>query len=205
MGINRTFFFDHLNQSLYPRGLHAAQIAGHDAILDAWENTSAGQDDRWLAYMLATACHETAHTMQPVRETLATSDVQASQRLETAWEEHKLPWVKQPYWRPDAEGKAWFGRGLVQLTHRDNYVRMRDLIHVDLVTDPGLALDMDVAIKVMFVGMETGAFSGKKLSDVFAGDKEDWFNARRIINGTESAALVAGYAKDYYRALSYTT
>ena len=37
-------------------------------ILNEWEENLPNADDRWLAYMLATAFHETARTMQPIRE-----------------------------------------------------------------------------------------------------------------------------------------
>jgi hypothetical protein len=205
MPINRRFFYDQLREKLYPNGLHQSQVDGHNAVLDAWEAGQADSDDRWLAYMLGTAYHEAAKTMQPVRETLASSDEQAAARLENAWESGHLPWVSTPYWRPDADGKYWFGRGLVQITHESNYQKLGDLIGEDLVTDPNRALDMDVAIKVMFTGMAVGAFTGRKLSEFFSGDTADWEDARRIINGTESAALVADNALSYYAAISYTT
>jgi hypothetical protein len=205
MPINRTFFFDQLHDKLYAGGLRQSQVDGHNAVLDAWEATMAAGDDRWLAYMLGTAYHETAMTLQPVRETLAVSDEQAAARLESAWTKGKLPWVKTPYWRQDANGKYWFGRGLVQLTFENNYKNLGTLIGEDLVADPDKALDMAVAIKVMFTGMTQGSFTGKKLAAYFHDDVQDWPGARQIINGTESAALVADNARAYYAALSYTT
>jgi hypothetical protein len=205
MTINRRFFFDHLHEKLYPTGLHQSQVDGHDAVLDAWETGAAAGDDRWLAYMLGTAYHETAKTLQPVRETRAPNDEQAAARLETAWEKGQLSWVATPYWHPDGDGKYWFGRGLVQITHKANYKKLGDLIHEDLLTDPNKTLDMGIAIKVMFEGMAKGSFTGKKLSDYFASSVEDWTGARRIINGTESNLLVADNARSYYAAISYTT
>jgi glycosyl hydrolase family 19 (putative chitinase) len=205
MAINRRFFFDHLHEKLYPVGLHQSQVDGHEAVLNAWETGAVAGDDRWLAYMLGTAYHETAKTLQPVRETLAANDKQAAARLEDAWQKGHLPWVTNPYWHPDSEGKYWFGRGLVQLTHKTNYRKLGDLIHEDLLTDPGNALDMSIAIKVMFEGMAAGSFTGKKLSDYFSSTVEDWRGARRIINGTESNVLVADNARSYYAALSHTS
>ena len=49
-----------------------------------------------LAYCLATCYHETGYRMQPVRETHATSDQQAINRLEHAWKSGRLSWVKKP-------------------------------------------------------------------------------------------------------------
>ena len=53
----------------------------------------------------------------------------------------------------------------------------------------------------MFYGMENGVFTGKSLADYFGETAEDWANARRIINGTDRAELVAGYGRAYYAAV----
>lgn len=204
MSINRDFFFDHIREKLFPNGLNQSQVEGHEAILDAWEKDHAGDDDRWLAYILATAYHESARTMQPVRETLANSDEQAAKRLENAWDAGKLSWVKIPYWRKDADGKYWFGRGLVQITFKANYDKLGKAIGVDLVADPDRTLKMDVAVKIIFYGMLNGSFTGHKLADYLKGPKADWVNARKIINGLDRADAIAGYGKAYYAALSYT-
>jgi predicted chitinase len=144
--------------------------------------------------------------MQPVRETKANSDAEAIARLDRAYAKGQLSWVKNPYWHKDGNNDSWFGRGLVQLTHKANYVRLAaEIGHPKLATDPNEALDMAVSIKVMFVGMEKGLFTGKKLADYFNGTREDWVNARRIINGLDRADLVAKYAKAFYAAISYTT
>ena len=50
-----------------------------------------------------------------------------------------------------------------------------------------------------------GIFTGKKLGDYFNKTTEDWVNARRIINGLDKANLIAGHAKKFYGAISYTT
>lgn len=205
MSINRKFLFDEIRGKLFPDGLQQHQVEGIEAILDEWEKKYSGNDDRWLAYILATAFHESAHTMQPVRETLASSDAQASARLENAWDAGKLSWVSEPYWRPDSAGLAWFGRGLVQITFEKNYKKLGKAIGNALLgTKPSEALKMDVALDVMFVGMEQGLFTGKKLADYFHGDVQDWINARRIVNGLDRAEKIAGYAKAFYAAISYT-
>jgi hypothetical protein len=50
-----------------------------------------------------------------------------------------------------------------------------------------------------------GSFTGVKLANYFSSDKDDWVNARRIINGLDKANLIAAYAKSYYAAISHTT
>jgi len=204
MSINRAFFFDHIREKLFPTGLDQSQVDGHDAILDAWEKDHAADDQRFLAYILATAYPESARALQPVRETLANSDEQAARRLEAAWDAGKLPWVRTPYWRKDADGKYWFGRGLVQITFKANYRKLGDAIGVDLVADPDLALEMDVAVRIIVYGMLHGSFTGNKLADYFNKTKADWVNARKIINGLDRADAIAGYGKAYYAALSDT-
>ncbi|WP_298324262.1 glycoside hydrolase family 19 protein [Asticcacaulis sp.] len=203
-GINRKHFFDTLRTEVLGGKITPSQVAGLTAILDKWEAEASHLDDRWLAYMLATAFHETARTMQPVRETRATSDAAAITLLDKAFIAGKLPWVKKPYWRKDAESKSWLGRGLVQITHKANYLKLGNAIGEDLTTDPNRALNTEVALKIMFTGMTEGLFTGKKLEDFFHDDVTDWKNARKIINGLESADLVAGHAVKFYMALSYT-
>lgn len=205
MGINRTFFFDHIRTVLFDGSLKQSQVDGLTAILDKWEGEMPKDDDRWLAYMLGTAHHETGRTMQAVRETFASTDDKAIAILEKAFKAGKLTWVSTPYWRKDSKGRSWLGRGLVQLTHKSNYEKMAKETGIDLVGDPSQAMNLGVAVEIMFKGMIKGSFTGKKLGDFFSTTKEDWRNARKIINGLEKADLVASYAKSYYGAISYTT
>lgn len=204
MGLNRSFFYQHLHDSLFSKGLTQSQVDGLEAILNEWEGKHAAEDDRWLAYMLATAYHETGRTMQPVRETFANGDDQAIARLQKAYNAGKMPWVKKPYWTRDANGQSWYGRGLVQLTHKANYDAMKKALNVDLTGDPDLALKMDVSVRVLFYGMIKGSFTGHKLGDYFSGAKDDWVNARRMVNGLDRAKDIAAYGRQFYAALSYT-
>lgn len=199
--MQRTVFFQSVRMTLFGGRLSSAQVAGLSAILDRAEAEPRGCDLRWLAYMLATAHHETGRKMQPVRETGAGSDEQAIARLERAFARGLLPSVRAPYWRRDGEGKTWLGRGLVQLTHKRNYERMSQLIGKDLVSDPDRALDSAVAVSVLFTGMVAGAFSGVALRDVFTPSQTDWIAARRIINGQDRAEDIATDAQAYHAAL----
>lgn len=200
--MNRANFYASARQrasGIFGTSLSQSQVNGVEAILDEAERR--GTPLRHLAYILATAYHESAHTMQAVRETLASTDEGAIRALENAWKRGKLPWVKTPYWRKDAEGKSWFGRGLVQITHRANYAKLGLLIGVDLTKDPSKALELLTAVQILFVGMELGSFTGKSLFDYIADGRADYEGARRIVNGTDKAALIAGYAKAFERAL----
>ncbi len=192
--MDRAAFFTAVRSSLFGGKLSAEQVKGMEAIIDEWDAQGL-TDNRWLAYMLATAKHETANTMQPVRETLADTDDKAIAILERAWSRGQLPWVKSAYWRKDANGRSWLGRGLVQLTHERNYKMF------GLEENPDKAMEMATAVKILFEGMKNGVFTGKKLSDYFAGPKADWINARRIINGTDRAADIAAIGQKFLKAI----
>lgn len=203
MAINRNFFFEYSRINLFGGKFTQSQVNGISIILDAWETQMPASDDRWLAYMLGTAHHETGRTMQPVRETFASTDEAAVRILERAFQAGRLPWVQNPYWGND-NGKFWIGRGLVQITHKANYARLSQVLGIDLVTDPTVAMNPTVAVQIMIKGMTIGAFTGHDLARHFNSSKADWRNARRIINGIEKAELVAECAKRYYGAISYT-
>lgn len=142
-----------------------------------------------LAYILATAYHETAHTMKPVRETLATSDKQAIARLDAAYAKGQLKLVKTPYWRD-----GWFGRGYVQITHKANY----DKLGVTKQT----ALQRDTATRVLLDGMLEGKFSkGNRLDKYVTLSKSDFVGARKVVNGTDRAKDIAALARQYDAAL----
>lgn len=202
---DRKAFFGAIRSSIFGGRMGRTQVAGCEAILDAWEARAGGGDPRRLAYMLATAFHETAATMQPVRETLAPTDAAAAARLESAWRRGRLGAVATPYWRADGEGRHWLGRGLVQLTHRENYEKMSRETGIDLVAAPERAMEPAVAVAILFTGMEKGLFTGRRLADYFTASRADWVNARRIINGLDRAAQVSAYGHAFHRALAATT
>lgn len=209
MQLSRRAFFDFVRMKLFQGRLGAGQVAGLTAILDGWL-ARVGQGGMQplapcsaqpLAYVLATAFHETAATMQPVRETLAASDKVAIARLEEAFAAGRLGSVRTPYWRPDADGRSWLGRGLVQLTHRRNYEAMSGVTGIDLVADPGRAMEMPVSVAILIEGMRRGSFTGRKLDDYFGPGRADWVGARKIINGNDRAELVARHARVFAEAL----
>ena len=200
MVINRRFFFDHIRSGPFRGKLLSSQVEGMAAILDHWDTWDKRGDDRWLAYILATAFHETAYTMQPVRETLAASDEKAVEILDRAYAAGKLSWVKTVYWLPDEDGNSWLGRGLVQLTHKRNYEAMSRLTGIDLVADPARAMEMQTAVTILIEGMISGSFAPHKLADHLNAEKADWVNARRIVYGTDRAEKLAAYGRTFHAA-----
>ena len=201
MAFDEQRFFRTVRCELFSGRLTAGQVSGMTALVAGWRALGDADDPRRLAYCLATAFHETGGRMQPVRETFAPSDAAAIARLERAYASGLLPQVRRPYWRTDAEGKSWFGRGLVQITHRRNYETLARATGIDLVGEPGRAMELDVAVRILVVGMRDGLFSGVKLADAFDGRQADWLGARRIVNGRDRAALVAGHGRAFLAAI----
>ena len=71
---------------------------------------------------------------------------------------------------------------------------MGTVLGLPLYTQPDLALRYDVAYKIMSYGMTHGTFTGVALRRYINEGKTDYQNARKIINGTDKADLIAGYA-----------
>ena len=195
MAINRTTFFAYVRKAPFGGRLSTAQVQGVEALLDACV-LYAVIDLRWIAYILATAFHETGGTMQPVREAFGKSDADTIAKLDKAWAAGKMKQVTKPYWRD-----GWFGRGFVQLTFLANYVKMGARLGLDLVKNPSLMLEIVPAAKACVVGMCEGMFTGKKLSDYFNKSVDDPVEARRIVNGKDKAKLIATYHKAFLDAL----
>ncbi len=192
--MDRKKFFTGIRSGPFPGKLTASQVAGVDAILNAWE-ASGLSDLRWLAYMLGTTKWETDHTMQPIVEKGPRSYFN---KYEPGTKIGRNLGNTQA-----GDGFRFRGRGYVQLTGRTNYTKMGKLLGTDLVGNPDLALDPKVAAQIMFEGMTTGKsfhgdFTGKSLENYFNSKTTDWVNARRIINGTDRAQEIAAIAKQFY-------
>ena len=132
-----------------------------------------------IAYVLATVKHETANSFQPVREAFFLG--------EPAGTHYRAKLTYSPY----------YGRGYVQLTWKTNYEKYGNILNVQLLTNPDLAMNPEIALFVLVHGFKTGAFTGRKLADYVNGQSTDFVNARRCINGTDKATLIAGYANQY--------
>ena len=151
--IDRTKFFDSVRSAF--GSLTQGQVDGFNMLLAVQERDYGWSDLRWVAYCLATTWHETAATMQPIKEYGSES------------------YLKGKDYYP------YFGRGYVQLTWEDNYRKMGDKIGVNLLgSNKDLALDPEIAAEVLFAGMRDGDFTGKALEDYFDHDTDDPRNAK---------------------------
>lgn len=196
--INRITFKAYCRNAPLGGRLTEQQEEGLDHILDEW-NAQGGSDLRQLAYVLATAFHETGGKMAPVREGFAKNDASARKIVRKICAGRP---AKTDYSRPDpATGHVYYARGLSQLTWADNYKRLGQKIGVRLYENPDLALEPDISARVLVVGMLAGMFTGKGLDDYFNDTADDPVEARRIINGTDKAQLISTYHEQFLGAL----
>ncbi|WP_414902452.1 hypothetical protein ACMT1E_04280 [Sphingomonas flavalba] len=178
-------FFSTIRRPLFAGSLSQPQVDGLTQLLAAMG--AAGWSVAWAAYGLATAYHETAKTMAPVREAY---------------------WLSEEWRRKNLRYYPHYGRGYVQLTWPANYARVdRDLdLRGALIADPDLALRPDIAAQVLVRGMTEGWFSeGHSLAihlPVERAALAPFTAARAIINGSDRAADVAGIALLFQDALS---
>lgn len=182
-------FFAAVRGSLFDRKLAQAQVDGLNAISAAWDEFGDG-DVRKFAYVLATDLHETAKHMTPITEF-------GGKNYFRKYDGRRDLGNNQP-----GDGYRFRGRGYVQITGRKNYTKWAGILGADLVGNPDLALMPEHAGRIAVEGMMVGAFTGKKLGDYIGATKADYQSARKIINGTDRAAMIAGYARKFEAALA---
>ncbi|WP_244667881.1 XVIPCD domain-containing protein, partial [Xanthomonas sp. D-99] len=94
-------------------------------------------------------------------------------------ERRHLPPCQVSLFRPS------LGRGYVHLTHDYNYAKFDKLLGLngEMVRNPDMAKEPEIAAKVLVVGMRDGLFTGKPLDRYIDNDSHDVYNARRVVNG----------------------
>lgn len=198
MKFDRKQFYDGLRG--WWKEISPNQVSGLNFLLAEIERDKAINLVTEAAYLLATPYHETAKTMLPIRE---------------YGKGHGRKYAKIYTFEIDGKELAvvYYGRGFVQLTWYDNYLEMTRAIKenypalvadfeartgeiFNLVYYPDQALDPQIAYAVMSYGMRNGVF-GAKLGTHINEEKTDYINARRSVNITDKAKLIAGYAEKF--------
>lgn len=198
-------FYDFLrgNKMLGPK-IDAKEFEGCDRIIRAC--AVAGWPVSYTAYALATAYHETAHTMQPIKEIGGTAyftrmyDINGNRPAKARELGNLSP----------GDGAKYAGRGYVQLTGKKNYQRATDKLRalgydVDLVAQPDRAMEPEIAAVIMVYGMLEGWFTTRKLPDDLPAHgpagRQAFVLSRDIINGTDKDDEIAAYAVDFQTGL----
>lgn len=133
-----------------------------------------------IAYVLATVEWETARTFKPVREAF---------------------WLSEDWRKENLLYFPFYGRGFVQITWEKNYKKYSDILEIDLVGMPDLAMNEIVALFILVHGFKIGAFTGRKISDYINKFETNFVDARRCINGTDHAEDIAKSAEKYLAEL----
>lgn len=172
---------------MFGGSLTSEQVQGIETLLGATQGLPIGH----RAYLLATAKHETADTMQPIHERgkkAYFNKYEPGTRIGNALGNTK-----------PGDGYLFRGRGFVQLTGRANYAKASKKLGVDLVGNPDAALDAKTAARILVRGCMEGWFTGKKLDDYLP---DSFLDARRVVNGTDRAQEIAASAISFGKALA---
>lgn len=85
-------------------------------------------------------------------------------------------------------GENWYGRGYIQLTHKNNYELWSTWTGRDLVTNPDiLVTDFELSAFIACSGIKHGSFTRTGSIDKYINkDNQDYYNARSIVNGDKN-------------------
>jgi hypothetical protein len=167
------------NDIILPNGLNK------DESLLFTEAKKQGATNNQIAYILGTAKHESAN-FQTMTEYASGQAYEGRTDLGN---------------NQQGDGVKYKGAGYVQITGRNNYAKYSKLTGLDLINKPDLAKDPKTSAFITVNGILNGNFTGAKLSDYVNNNKSDFINARRTVNGTDQAKLIAGYANEYLKKL----
>ena len=150
----------------------------------------------YVSYNLATAYHETAFTMQAITEY---GGVRYFDKYDTGLLAERLGNTPEA----DGDGYKYRGRGHVMITGYGNYKKFSDILGIDLVNSPDLALDPIVSAKILTIGSLKGTFTTRRLNQYikYGLEYHEWVNARRVINGTDDNKAIADYAIKFLQCI----
>lgn len=205
--INRKTFFDKVRVSLFAGKLTTMQVKQMLYFIQEFEQQKLN-DKRWLAYIFATVYHETGlrrngvfvRTMEPVEESGRGAGKPYGSKLKYGGG----PGKRVPYTKPD---KIYYGRGHTQNTWYEIHEALTNAAQKagkswDFLNHPELLLQTEPSVWATFTAMQSGLYTGRKLSAYFNATANNPVNARQIINGLDKAELIAGYHRQFLEALN---
>lgn len=93
------------------------------------------------------------------------------------------------------DGVRYKGRGFIQLTGRANYALYGQKLGLDLISNPDLALDVDIGAKIL-------AHYFKDRGVVEACLAKDWLRVRKLINGVNRSTGLPNGWLDFQNVIS---
>ena len=193
----KTYYQRH--RELFGR-LNQGQVDGLETVISFLRQDPQITDIRLAAYLLATAWHETARTMQPIAERGSTTYFKRYDP--TNKDRARAATARRMGNTQPGDGYRYRGRGYVQVTWRVNYRRLAEATGLSLETDPDLAMDPAVAYVALARGCLEGWWTGRELGDYITDTRTDYRGARRVVNGTDRADDIADYAVKFERCLA---
>lgn len=215
---DRKHLFDLLRNAPFGGRLSELQVKAVSLILDLCEKLSLPLP--FIAYIIATAFHETGGTFNPGKESLnytasalkskfsrsrisieeankyGRTSKQAANQSAIANLIYGGAWgLKNLGNKLFGDGWRFIGRGLVQLTGRKNYTIY------GLAENPDEAMKLEKAVFILVDGMVRGIFTGKSLSDFMVGGLFKAEAARAVVNGSDKASLIAMHYEAILAAL----
>lgn len=178
-------FYDNIRRTLFDGSLNQGQVDGINLLGNYLRSAklTKGVEIEQAAYILATVYHETARTIQPIKE----------------------------YGGRNARYAPWYGRGYVQLTWEENYKKQQAKLREHYAREQGvpwavhenreLALNPDTSALITIYGMLDGDFTGKALANYINMNTVDYVGARRVVNGRDRANKIADYARKFEAAI----
>lgn len=172
--INRIKFFKEYRANLDPnKKLDQKEVDAIDSFLNFVDIDFNRLTIPQWSYVFATVFHETNATFLPIKEAY---------------------WLSEEWRKKNFRYYPYYGRGYVQITWKENYAKFSKQLNEDFVKNPDLVMVPKYAFKILVDGFINGDFTGKKITDFIDGNVKDYKGARRCINGTDKAQLIANYA-----------
>ena len=152
------------------------EVDSLDLLLDVYEEKNSLFTIQQRAYIFATIFHESAGTMRPVKEAF---------------------WMTEEWRKKNLRYFPYYGRDFVHTTWAANYAKFSAVVEIDLVKYPERISEPKIAMKILIYGFQNGTWTGKKITEFINPKKCLYIAARKCINGTDRAELIATYATKF--------
>ncbi len=191
--------YNKLYKSLLRRNLNVYQVAALNALFNAWDTNPTLENDKRLAYIVATVFHESFDMLYPIRECMCRDDAGSRECVRRLHAKGKA----SAYHRSHPKtGFSYYGRGQTQLTLDENYQRITQKLglSVDLFKQPDEAQTLDISSRNAVLGLYHGWYrhvGGRwlGLKHIAFDSDNDWVFARQVLIGPRADSTVAVHGK----------